>query len=177
MQLLRSVSTGIDRINTAVGKAVSWGTLGMVLVTFVDVVMRYLFNTSFVFTQELEWHLFAFVFLMGAGYTLYVEGHVRVEVFYGKLSRRTKAWINALGVLTLLIPSCVMFIKAGIPFVKSSISVMEGSPDPGGIPFRFILKACIPVGYSLLLLQGISLGIKSLFTLLGVAADEEEEEE
>lgn len=175
MQLLKTISTRIDRINASVGKAVSWGTLGMVLVTFIDVVMRYLFNTSFVFTQELEWHLFAFVFLMGAGYTLYVEGHVRVEVFYGKASKKTKAWINFIGVLTLLIPSCFMFIKSGVPFVLSSLSVMEGSPDPGGIPYRFILKACIPLGYTLLLLQGISLGIKSLFVLLGLEEEGGEE--
>lgn len=175
MLFLRSISTTIDRLNTAVGKVVAWATLGMVLVTFTDVVMRYVFNSSYVFTQELEWHLFAFVFLMGAGYTLYVEGHVRVEVFYGKLSKKAKAWINILGVLFLLIPSCIVFIDTGIPFVHSSFAVMESSPDPGGIPYRFILKACIPAGYLLLLLQGLSLGIKSFFVLMGV--DEEEGEE
>lgn len=172
MQLIRSISAGIDSVNDAVGKVVAWGTLGMVLVTFSDVVMRYLFNTSFVFTQELEWHLFAFVFLMGAGRTLYVEGHVRVEVFYGRLPPKAKAWINIFGVLFLLIPSCTVFIKSGIPFVQSSFSVMEGSPDPGGIPFRFILKACIPAGYLLLLLQGLSLGIKSFFVLVGETEEE-----
>lgn len=172
MKLLMSISSRIDSINTAVGKVVSWATLGMVLITFLDVVMRYLFNTSFVFTQELEWHLFAFVFLMGAGYTLCVEGHVRVEVFYGKLSQKAKAWVNVFGVLLLLIPSCVMFIQTGIPFVHSSFSVMEGSPDPGGIPCRFLLKACIPAGYFLLLLQGFSLGVKSLFILAGIDPDE-----
>ncbi len=176
MEFIRTISTRIDSVNTAFGKAVSWGTLGMVLVTFMDVVMRYLFNTSFVFSQEMEWHLFAFVFLMGAGYTLCVEGHVRVEVFYGKMSLKTKAWINFIGVLIFLIPSCLMFIKTSIPFVQSSLSVMEGSPDPGGIPYRFLLKACIPAGYSLLLLQGISLGIKSFFILLGVIEDEGREE-
>ena len=112
---------------------------------------------------------------MGAGYTLYAEGHVRVEVFYGKLSQKGKAWINIFGVLFLLIPSCFMFIQTGIPFVQSSFSVMEGSPDPGGIPYRFILKACIPIGYIFLLLQGVSLGIKSLFILLGVSTKEEGE--
>lgn len=176
MRFLRSISAKIDGFNLTVGKAVSWGTLGMVLVTFTDVVMRYAFNTSFVFTQELEWHLFAFVFLMGAGYTLYVEGHVRVEVFYGKLSRQSKAWINVFGVLIFLIPSCAVFIKSGIPFVQSSITVMEGSPDPGGIPYRFILKACIPAGYTLLLLQGVSLFLKSIFVLMGVNLDAEVEE-
>lgn len=175
MRLLRFISTQTDRVNVAVGRLVSLGTLGMVLVTFADVVMRYLFNTSYVFTQELEWHLFAFVFLMGAGYTLYVEGHVRVEVFYGKFSQKTKAWINFIGVLSLLVPSCVIFIKAGIAFMQHSLSVTEGSPDPGGIPYRFILKACIPAGYSLLLLQGISLGIKSLLLLLGLADEVREE--
>ena len=172
MRFLMSLSSRIDSLNTAVGKVVSWATLGMVLVTFLDVVMRYLFNTSFVFTQELEWHLFAFVFLMGAGYTLYVEGHVRVEVFYGKFSKKAKAWVNIFGVLLLLIPSCVMFIRTGIPFVHSSFAVMEGSPDPGGIPYRFLLKACIPGGYFLLLLQGLSLGIKSLFIVAGKDLEE-----
>ncbi|MEJ2155510.1 MAG: TRAP transporter small permease subunit [Desulfobacteraceae bacterium] len=76
----------IDRMNERVGRLVSWWTLLLVGVTFTDVVMRYFYNTSFVFTQELEWHVFAFIFLMGAGYTLKIDGHVRVEVFYGKMS-------------------------------------------------------------------------------------------
>lgn len=167
MRYLQIICTGIDRINQIVGKFVSWATLLLVAVTFVDVVMRYFFNKSFVFTQELEWHVFAFIFLMGAGYTLMVDGHVRVEVFYGKLSTRGKAWVNLIGVLLFLIPSCVMFVKTAIPFVYNSFLVMEGSPDPGGIPFRFILKGCIPAGYTLILLQGFSLCIKSLFDLIG----------
>jgi TRAP-type mannitol/chloroaromatic compound transport system permease small subunit len=174
MRYLLSICTGIDRINQIVGKVVSWTTLLLVAVTFVDVVMRYFFNKSFVFTQELEWHVFAFIFLMGAGYTLMVDGHVRVEVFYGKLSTRGKAWVNFIGVLFFLIPSCVMFVKTAIPFVHKSFLVMEGSPDPGGIPFRFILKGCIPAGYTLILLQGISLGIKSFADLIGYNTTEVE---
>ena len=157
----------IDLLNEWVGRCVAWSTLLLVAVTFVDVVMRYFFNKSYVFTQELEWHVFAFIFLMGAGYTLLMDGHVRVEVFYGKLGTRGKAWINLIGVLFFLIPSCVMFVKTAIPFAYKSFLVMEGSPDPGGIPFRFLLKACIPAGYTLILLQGISLGIKSLLELIG----------
>ena len=167
MQYLVSICTGIDRVNASVGKVVSWSTLFLVAVTFIDVVMRYFFNQSFVFTQELEWHVFAFIFLMGAGYTLMVDGHVRVEVFYGKLGKRGKAWINLIGVLFFLIPSCVMFVKTAVPFVYHSFRVMEGSPDPGGIPYRFILKGCIPAGYALILLQGICLGIRSLLELTG----------
>ena len=175
MRYLVSICAAIDRANASVGKFVSWFTLLLVAVTFVDVVMRYFFNQSFVFTQELEWHVFAFIFLMGAGYTLMVDGHVRVEVFYGKLGKRGKAWVNLIGVLFFLIPSCFMFVKTAVPFVHNSFQVMEGSPDPGGIPYRFILKGCIPAGYTLLLLQGVSLGIKSFLELTGYHSTEMEE--
>ena len=167
MQLLKTTCAWIDSVNEHVGQIVSWATLLLVAVTFTDVVMRYFFNTSYVFIQELEWHVFAFIFLMGAGYTLKHDGHVRVEVFYGRLSRKGKAWVNLIGVLFFLIPSCALFIKTGIPFMAKSYQIMEGSPDPGGIPFRFILKGCIPVGYALILLQGLSLGLNSLLGLLG----------
>lgn len=166
MAMLKLISRQIGTLNEYVGRFVSWATLLLVAVTFADVVMRYFFNKSFVFTQELEWHVFAFIFLMGAGYTLLVDGHVRVEVFYGKLGKKGRAWINLIGVLLFLIPSCVMFVKTAIPFVYKSFLVMEGSPDPGGIPFRFLLKSCIPAGYILILLQGVSLAIESLLTLL-----------
>lgn len=171
MQFLRATCSWIDNFNEYFGRMVSWATLLLVAVTFTDVVMRYFFNTSYVFTQELEWHVFAFIFLMGAGYTLKHDGHVRVEVFYGRLGRKGKAWINLIGVLFFLVPSCLLFIKTGIPFVVKSFHVMEGSPDPGGIPFRFLLKACIPAGYALILLQGISLGIDSLLGVLGMDAE------
>ncbi len=167
MEFLRTACRRIDAVNEHVGRFVSWATLLLVAVTFVDVVMRYFFNTSFVFTQELEWHVFAFLFLMGAGYTLKQDGHVRVEVFYGRLSARGKAWINFIGVIFFLIPSCALFIKTGIPFAIKAYQVMEGSPDPGGIPYRFLLKGCIPAGYALILLQGISLGLDSLLEIIG----------
>lgn len=169
MRVLKTICAGIDAINDKVGQAVSWATLLLILVTFTDVVMRYFFNTSYVFTQELEWHVFAFIFLMGAGYTLKEDGHVRVEVFYGRMGPKGKAWINLIGVIFFLIPSCVLFVKTGIPFVVKSFQIMEGSPDPGGIPFRFLLKACIPAGYALILMQGISLGINSLMGVLGIS--------
>lgn len=175
MKPLKHICAWIDALNDRVGRAVAWTTLLLVLVTFVDVVMRYFFNTSYVFTQELEWHVFAFIFLMGAGYTLKNDGHVRVEVFYGKLSPKGRAWTNLIGVVFFLIPSCLVFIKTSIPFVMESYRIMEGSPDPGGIPFRFILKSCIPAGYTLMLLQGISLGLNSVFILIGVADEKGKE--
>ena len=91
MKAIKWLSDTIDKINGWVGRGVAWVTLGLVLVVFVDVVMRYLFNTSFVFTQELEWHLFGFIFLIGAGYTLLHDGHVRVDIIYQRLGFKGRA--------------------------------------------------------------------------------------
>ena len=175
MNTIKTLSRWIDGLNEWVGRGVSWVTLSLVLVVFIDVVMRYLFNTSFVFTQELEWHLFGFIFLIGAGYTLLHDGHVRVDIIYQRLGFKGRAWINFLGVLFFLIPGCIMVITTSWKFTLNSFSILEGSPDPGGIPFRFIIKGCIPVGFTLLLLQGFSLGLHSFMQILGIEKAKEEE--
>jgi len=174
VNLLKVFCGAIDSTNEAVGRMVSWVSLLLVLVVFVDVVMRYLFRTSFVFTQELEWHLFAFIFLIGAGYTLLHDGHVRVDIIYQRLSVKGRAWVNLIGVILFLIPGCWLVISTSWKFVGNSFSVLEGSPDPGGIPYRFIIKGTMTVGYALLLLQGLSMGLHALMQLLGVEAGEEE---
>ena len=167
MQALIKFTAIIDRLNEQIGRGVAWVTLLLVLVVFVDVVMRYAFKTSFVFVQELEWHLFAFIFLVGAGYTLLHDGHVRVDIIYQRLGGRGRAWINLVGVILFLIPGCYLVIKTSFKFVLNAYTVLEGSPDPGGIPYRFLVKSTIPVGFGLLLLQGLSLGIHSFLQLIG----------
>ena len=167
MNALKIFCDCVEFMNEWIGRFVGWVTLGLVLVVFVDVVMRYLFNTSYVFTQELEWHLFGFIFLIGAGYTLLHDGHVRVDIIYQRLGARGQAWINLIGVIFFLLPGCIMLIITSWKFMYNSWSIMEGSPDPGGIPFRFLLKGTITAGFVLLTLQGLSLGIHSLFELLG----------
>jgi TRAP-type mannitol/chloroaromatic compound transport system permease small subunit len=175
MIILKTLSRWIDNLNEWIGRGVAWVTLALVVVIFIDVVMRYLFNTSFVFTQELEWHLFAFIFLIGAGYTLLHDGHVRVDIVYQRLGLKGQAWINLLGVIFFLIPGCFMVMSTSWKFVVNSYMIMEGSPDPGGIPFRFIVKGCIPAGFLLLLIQGISLGMHSLLQILGIETAKEEQ--
>ena len=175
VKVLKAVSGAIDRSNEAVGRMVSWVTLLLVLVVFVDVVMRYLFKTSFVFTQEMEWHLFAFIFLVGAGYTLLHDGHVRVDIIYQRLSRRNRAWVNLIGVIFFLIPGCWLVIATSWKFAANSYAMLEGSPDPGGIPYRFVIKGTMTVGYALLLLQGISMGIHALLEILGVDSAHKEQ--
>ena len=167
MNVLKFLSDCIDAINEWIGRLVGWVTLGLVLVVFADVVMRYMFNTSFVFIQELEWHVFGFIFLIGAGYTLLHDGHVRVDIIYQRLGARGQAWTNLIGVIFFLLPGCIMVIITSWKFMYNAWSVMEGSADPGGIPFRFLLKGTITTGFILLTLQGLSLGIHSLFQLLG----------
>ena len=168
MNHIRRLCSWIDALNEWVGRGTGWAAFGLVVVVFVDVVMRYLFNKSYVFAQELEWHLFAFIFLIGAGYTLLCDGHVRVDIIYQRYGPKGKAWTNLLGVIFFLIPGCLLIITTSWHFAFRAWVIGEGSPDPGGIPYRFIVKGLIPVGFSLLLLQGISLGLRSLLQLLNI---------
>jgi TRAP-type mannitol/chloroaromatic compound transport system permease small subunit len=157
-----------DRLNEWVGGiVVSFAVLLFIGVIFSNVVMRYVFNTSFVFMAELEWHIFAFIFLIGAGFTLLHDGHVRVDIFYSMMNRKTQAWINALGVLLFLIPSCYLVLTTTIPWVIDAYRVGERSIDPGGLPARFLLKAALPAGYALILIQGVLMFCKNMLTLIG----------
>jgi TRAP-type mannitol/chloroaromatic compound transport system permease small subunit len=143
----------------------------MVLVVCYDVFTRYLLKNSMVAVQELEWHLFAVIFLIGAAYTLKNEKHVRVDIFYVKLSKKRQAWINLLGSILFLIPFSILVIWSSQNFVINSFNIREISPDPGGLPARYLLKACIPLGFFLVLLQGFSLTFTSLLTILGEDLD------
>jgi TRAP-type mannitol/chloroaromatic compound transport system permease small subunit len=167
MRFIKRVCSIIDAVNEYVGRVVAWVTLAMVLIMFTDVVMRYIFRMSFVFVQELHWHLFSFIFLVGAGYTLLHDGHVRVDIFYQRLGFKGRAWVNLIGVIIFLIPGCLLVIITSWHFVVNAFNIMEGSPDPGGIPYRYIVKACIPLGFGLLLMQGISLGLHSFLRVAG----------
>ncbi|HUP35010.1 MAG TPA: TRAP transporter small permease subunit [Candidatus Limnocylindria bacterium] len=165
MGFLRGLSRVVDAVNDRVGRSVRLLTLLLVLVTTTDVVMRYLFRTSFVFVQEAEWHIFAVLFLLAAGYAHLKKDHVRVDIIYARQSDRTKAVTNLIGGLLFLFPTCFLLIYSSIPFVVASVRVLEGSPDPGGLPGRFVLKAVIPVGFLLLALQGVSELIKDFDAL------------
>jgi TRAP-type mannitol/chloroaromatic compound transport system permease small subunit len=165
---LTRLSNTIDAISEGVGRVVAWLIPLMVLIIGYDVTMRYLFRIGSVALQELEWHLFAIVFLLGAAYTLKHDGHVRVDIFYRsrRVSERQRAWIDIFGTLFFLIPFCVLIIVSAWPFVMNSFAMGEGSPDAGGLPYRYLLKAAIPVGFALLLLQGISNMLRAVLVLL-----------
>ena len=172
MEFIKKAVAFGESINEWIGNVVVTSAVVLfILVIFSNVILRYVFNTSFVRMSELEWHIFAFIFLMGAGYTLLHEGHVRVDIFYSLMDRKKKALINFFGVLFFLIPSCYVVLSTTIPWAIVSYEIGEVSIDPGGIPARFIIKAVLPLGYFLMLIQGLILGIKSLCVLTGKPLD------
>lgn len=154
----------IDSFSELTGKSVSWLTLVLVLITCYDVITRYIFQSSSIAIVELEWHLFAVIFLVGAAYTLKHEDHVRVDLLYSKFSPKTQALINILGTILFLIPFCLLVIYSSRNFVLNSFTIGETSPDPGGLPARYILKSILPLSFILLLLQGVALLLKSIIT-------------
>lgn len=166
MKFINGYIKSIDNLSESLGKIISWATILLVIVVCIDVFTRYFMQTSSAAVQELEWHLFSLIFLMGASYTLKNEGHVRVDVIYGKFSEKKKAWINFIGTIIFLIPFCLLIIYSSKNFVLNSFAIGETSPDSGGLPARYILKAVLPVSFLFILLQGISLMLKSLLTLL-----------
>jgi len=166
-QVLRNIARKIDALDDRFGRAVSWIMLFMVLVVFMDVVLRYVFRTTTVWLQELEWHLFGIVYMLAAGYTMLYNEHVRVDIVYSKWSVRKKAWSDFILYLLFFYPSAIMIVWTSIPFVRNSFHVYEGSPDPGGIPLRFLLKSVIIVGFVILMIQAFSQTVKNFFWAMG----------
>jgi TRAP-type mannitol/chloroaromatic compound transport system permease small subunit len=172
--LLNKFCRIIDSVSEWTGRAIAWLVMVMVLVIVYDIGMRYLFHIGSVTLQELEWHLFSLVFLFGAAYTLKHDGHVRVDIIYQSrwMNDRRRAYVDLFGTLLLLIPFCVLIIVSSGAFVGNSFAIGEGSPDPGGLPYRFLLKAAIPIGFALLILQGIAQMIHALVTITTPVANQ-----
>lgn len=159
---MKKIIAVINKIQGGLGSGVSWLSLLLVLIICYDVVTRYFFNHSSVALQELEWHLFAALFLLSAGYTLKNDAHVRIDVFYSKFSEQKKEIVNLIGAIFFLIPFCVVVIISSYDFVANSFLVGEVSPDGGGLPARYIIKAVIPLSFFLLLLQSISMLLSTI---------------
>lgn len=157
----------IDLISEYTGRIAAWLTAILVWLVVVYVVMRYLFAEPLIWLQELHWHLFAMIFLLGAAYTLKSDAHVRVDVFYARFSSKRKSWVNLIGILMFLIPFCLIVITRSWGMVESAWQIREKSADPGGLPARYLIKAALPVGFSLLLIQGIGEALRSVLTLMG----------
>ncbi len=166
MKSLPSLARAIDNANETIGRFIAWAALIMVLIQFLVVVMRYVFGLGSIMMQESVIYLHAILFMVGAGYTLLHNGHVRVDVFYREASPQRKALVDLAGVIVFLIPVCVVIWWYSWPYVGASWRVFEGSRETSGIQAVFLLKSVILVFTGLMILQGIALAIKSLLLLI-----------
>lgn len=162
-----TLARALDRLSTATGRAISWLTLVMVVVTFVVVVLRYVFDAGFIWLQESITWMHAAVFMLGAAYTLEQDQHVRVDVFYRGLSERGKAVVDIVGVLVLLLPLMVFFLWQSWDYVESSWRIREASREAGGLPYPWtpVLKSCLLIMPVAVALQAVALLLRSALTL------------
>ena len=169
------MATFIDALNEKVGRWVAWLAITMALVQFSVVVGRYVFNAGSTAAQESIWYMHGLIFMLGAGYTLLHDGHVRVDIYYREVTPRRKALIDALGAVFFLIPLCVLTVYLSWSYVfnawynsYSGTWVLEGSTEGSGLPLIFALKTAIPIFAVLLGLQGVSMLVKAGACLTGV---------
>lgn len=157
----------IDTFNEQIGRSISWLSLVMVLVVFCIVVLRYLFDASWVMMQESVIYLHSLIFMLGASYTLKHDGHVRVDIVYQRCSAKAKAWIDLLGSLFLLIPVALFILWGSWEYVADSWEILESSRNSGGLPLVYLLKSCLILMSGLLVLQGVSLVLSKINYLIG----------
>ena len=155
----------LEAISDWIGRGTAWLTLAMVLVTFLVVLLRYAFDLGWIAMQESVTYLHGLVFMLGAAYTLRHDGHVRVDIFYRKLGVRGRCWVDLLGTLVLLIPTCLFIAWMSWDYVSVSWQVREGSREAGGLPGVFLLKTLLLVMPLLLLMQGLAGALRNLLLL------------
>ncbi len=162
----------LDQLSEAVGIMIAWFTLFMVLGTLIVVLLRYGFDVGWIWMQESITWMHAAVFMLGASYTLKWDEHVRVDIFYRKMSESQAAWVNFLGTIFFLIPLSIFLILSSWDYVVASWEVHETSREAGGLtyPFVSILKSFIPITALLILLQGLAGLIDNAFKISGKAA-------
>jgi len=162
---LTALADRIDRLTTAVGRAVAWLALVVVLLEFALVVARYVFALGSIWATETVIYAHATLFLLAAAWTLKAGGHVRVDVFYAEASPRTKAIVDLAGSLLLLLPFVALLVWLGVPYAARSWAILERSQEASGLPLVFVLKTLIPLFAVLMALQGMAQAIRALTAL------------
>lgn len=161
---------GLEWVNYSVGILVAWLALAMVLMTFVVVVLRYVFDSGSIALQESVTYMYAILFMLGAAYALQQDGHVRVDILYQRFSRRARAWIDLLGTLFLLVPVSLFLMISSWDYVVDAWAVREGSREAGGIQAVWLLKTLLLVMPGLMLVQGLIWVLRNGLFLAGVEA-------
>ncbi|VAW90925.1 TRAP dicarboxylate transporter, DctQ subunit, unknown substrate 6 [hydrothermal vent metagenome] len=167
---LNRIIQPLEAINEKVGQAISWLSLGVVLLTFTVVVLRYGFDIGWIWMQESVTYMYAWIFMLAAGYTLKHEGHVRVDIFYRQFNPRQQAWVNLLGSLFLLFPMFIFIAWISFDYVLTSWRISEASGEAGGLAFVYLLKTSLFLMPLLVLLQGAAMILGSIEILLNNSA-------
>lgn len=161
---MKQLADRLDWFIDKVGRITGWCAFALVCVMAFNVLLRYFFRTGSVAMQELEWHLMAPICLLGLSYALLHDGHVKVDILYGSFPDRVKKLIDVISMLLVCIVVAIL-IYLSIPYVEQSYSIGEQSPDPGGLTHRWILKAMLPLGFSLLLIQSFAALLRAIIAL------------
>ena len=157
-----------DRFSDVMGWIAGALNLVMLLNVFYDAIMRYFFSSGSIALQEMEWHLFAIVFLFGIAYGLKEDGHVRVDVLYDGFSPRWKAIVNIAGTVLLLLPLSVLIVEGSVWYVQEAYNSGEVSGDPGGLPYRWLIKLVIPASFVFLIVSAAGFVIRNINIMLGL---------
>lgn len=166
VNFLALMIVGIGRLNRLIGNILIWLALGSVLVCFTVVVQRYLFATTQIWMQDLYVWLNGAMFMGVAGFAMFRDNHVRVDIYYRPASLRSKAWRDLIGVLIFLMPFCWIVASYALPYVQRSWRLLEGSQNSGGMPGLYVLKSFILVFVALVALQGLATLARSLLVLM-----------
>ena len=166
--MLLKLERGFDKFADYIGTITAITMVLMILNVFYDVVMRYFFRSGSIGMQEMEWHLFSVIILLGISYTLKEDGHVRVDLIYDRLSARKKAMINMFGAVFFILPLALLVGISSIDNAVEAYISMEQSGDPGGLPYRWIVKGLIPLSFLLLVITNIGFFIKNLNVFKGL---------
>jgi TRAP-type mannitol/chloroaromatic compound transport system permease small subunit len=167
MRAIALIVAAIGRLNSLVGRSFAWLALASAVLCFVVVVQRYLLSTTHLWMQDLYVWLNGAMFMAVAGYTLLIDGHVRVDITYRPAPVRRKAVMDLVGVLLFLLPFCAVVGIWGFEYVQRAWQLREGSPNPGGMPGLYVLKTFILVFVVLVALQGIAMALRSVLVLAG----------
>ena len=167
MNKLLAFADKIDWLTEQIGQSIKWLVLFASLISAGNAMVRYSLHTSSNAWLEIQWYLFGAMFLLGAGYALKYEEHVRVDVFFSKMSPKTQAWVDVIGGILFLMPTALLITWMSIPMVTNSIRIAEYSSDAGGL-LRWPVKIMIPIGFGLLALQGVAELIKKTAVALEI---------
>ena len=157
MELPRTTfSNAVDPLITRIGNAVSWIWAVLLGVIVINVFMRYALGEGRIEFEEIQWHLYSIGFMIGLGCAVVDDAHIRVDIVHERLSPLTRAWIDLYGIMLFVLPFAALMLIYAVPFIADSFATSETSPSPGGLPYRWLIKSMLFIGFALIELAAVS---------------------